>query len=64
MKLSSNIAKKRHEKGITQKELAEYIGVSKAAVSKWEKGHCYPDIMLLPQLAIYFNISVDELLGY
>ncbi|MDR2569607.1 MAG: helix-turn-helix domain-containing protein [Oscillospiraceae bacterium] len=64
MKLSSNIAKKRHEKGITQTELAEYIGVSKAAVSKWEKGQCYPDIVLLPQLATYFNISVDELLGY
>ncbi|MDR2600305.1 MAG: helix-turn-helix transcriptional regulator [Oscillospiraceae bacterium] len=64
MKLSCNIAKKRHEKGITQKELAEYIGVSKAAVSKWEKGQSYPDIVLLPQLATFFNISVDELLGY
>jgi tetratricopeptide (TPR) repeat protein len=38
--------------------------VSKAAVSKWEKAQCYPDIMLLPQLAAYFNISIDELLHY
>jgi transcriptional regulator with XRE-family HTH domain len=40
------------------------MGVSKAAVSKWEKGQSYPDITLLPQLAAFFNISVDELLGY
>jgi len=44
--------------------LAEYMGVSKAAVSKWEKEQSYPDITLLPQLATYFNISIDELLGY
>jgi DNA-binding XRE family transcriptional regulator len=40
------------------------MGVSKAAVSKWEKGQSYPDITLLPQLAAYFNISVDQLLDY
>lgn len=63
-----NIAKtlvvKRREKGITQDELAAYIGVSKASVSKWETGQSYPDIVFLPQLAAYFNISLDELLGY
>lgn len=63
-----NIAKsliaKRREKGITQEELAAYIGVSKASVSKWETGQSYPDITFLPQLAAYFNISVDELIGY
>ena len=37
----------RHKRGITQEELAEYIGVSKAAVSKWEIGMTYPDISLL-----------------
>ena len=54
----------RHKRGITQEELAEYIGVSKAAVSKWEIGMTYPDISLLPRLASYFNISIDELMGY
>ena len=64
LKISDIIVKKRRDKGITQEELAEYMGVSKAAVSKWEKEQSYPDITLLPQLAAYFNISVDELLGY
>lgn len=63
-----NIAKtlivKRKEKAITQDELAVYIGVSKASVSKWETGQSYPDITFLPQLASYFNISIDELIGY
>lgn len=63
-----NIAKvlvnRRKEKGITQDELSNYIGVSKASVSKWETGQSYPDITFLPQLAAYFNISVDELIDY
>lgn len=58
------ITAKRKEKGITQDKLAEYIGVSKASVSKWETAQSYPDITLLPQLASYFNISIDELIGY
>jgi transcriptional regulator with XRE-family HTH domain len=64
MKLSNNIVQKRREKDITQNELAEYLGVSKAAVSKWENKQSYPDIFLLPKLATYFNVSVDDLLGY
>ena len=63
-----NIAKvlstKRKEKCITQDDLAEYIGVSKASVSKWETGQSYPDVTFLPQLAAYFNISIDELMDY
>lgn len=63
-----NIAKKlvtkRREKGLTQEDIAVYIGVSKASVSKWETGQSYPDITFLPQLAAYFNISIDELMGY
>lgn len=63
-----NIAKvlvnKRKEKGITQEELANYIGVSKASVSKWETGQSYPDVTFLPMLASYFNISIDELIDY
>ncbi|MDF2821388.1 MAG: family transcriptional regulator [Clostridiales bacterium] len=55
---------KRREKGITQDVLANYIGVSKAAISNWETAQNYPDITLLPILAAYFNISLDELMGY
>ena len=58
------IVQKRREKGITQDELASYMGVSKASVSKWETGKSYPDVVFLPQLAAYFNISIDELMGY
>ena len=64
LKIAGTVAEMRHRKGITQEELAEHMGVSRAAVSKWEKGQSYPDITLLPRLAAYFNISVDELLGY
>ena len=63
-----NIAKvithKRKEKGPTQDDLANYMGVSKASVSKWETGQSYPDITLPPQLAAYFAISIDDLMGY
>lgn len=63
-----NIAKvlvvKRKQKGITQDELANYMGVSKASVSKWETGQSYPDVTFLPQLAAYFNISIDALMDY
>ncbi len=62
--IGNKITAKRREKGITQGELASYIGVSKASVSKWETGQSYPDITFLPQLATYFNISIDELIGY
>ncbi len=64
LNISKCIIQKRKEKGITQEKLAEYIGVSKASVSKWESGLSYPDILLLPELATFFNVSVDELLGY
>lgn len=64
LRVGKNIIAFRKAKGITQDELAKYIGVSKASVSKWETGQSYPDITFLPLLATYFNVSVDELLGY
>jgi transcriptional regulator with XRE-family HTH domain len=62
--IARTIVNKRREKGLTQDGLASYIGVSKASVSKWETGQSYPDITFLPQLAAFFNISIDELMGY
>jgi transcriptional regulator with XRE-family HTH domain len=62
--IASILIQKRKEKGITQEDLANYIGVSKAAISKWENAQSYPDITLLPLLAAYFNISIDDLIGY
>lgn len=62
--LGKNIIRLRHNIGMTQEELAEHMGVSKSAVSKWETSTTYPDILLLPQLATLFNATVDELLGY
>lgn len=64
LNIGKTLIAKRREKGITQEELAQFIGVSKASVSKWETGQSYPDITFLPQLAAYFNISIDELIRY
>ena len=64
LKIGENILQKRKERGITQEELAEFMMVTKASVSKWETGQSYPDILLLPKLANFFNISVDKLIGY
>ena len=64
MNLGRILIENRHKRGITQDELASHIGVSKGAVSKWENTRSSVDISLLPQLASYFDISIDELIGY
>lgn len=64
IKINRNIATFRKIKGVTQEDLAGVMKVSSQAVSKWERGKCCPDITLLPELARYFGISVDELIGY
>ncbi len=64
LNLSENIKKCRKEMGLTQEELAEAFGITIGAVSKWESGSTIPDIMTLIELADFFNISVDVLLGY
>ena len=61
--LGKRIATLRKEKGLTQEQLAEKVGVSAQAVSKWENDVSCPDITLLPLLADLFGVSVDELLG-
>ena len=57
------IAQLRKIKGVSQQQLAEYLGVTYQAVSKWETKAAFPDITLLPQIANYFEVSVDEVLG-
>lgn len=64
LKLSENILHLRHMKRVTQEELADFVGVTKASVSKWETRQSMPDILLLPRLASFFDVTVDELLGY
>ena len=64
LNLSSNLVRLRRERKITQEELADFIGVTKAAVSKWENRQSTPDIMLLPKLASFFGVTLDELMGY
>ena len=61
--LGKRIAALRKEKGLTQEQLAEKVGVSAQAVSKWENDVSCPDITILPLLADLFGVSVDELLG-
>ncbi len=53
----------RREKDITQEELGDILGVSYQSVSRWENGTCYPDMELLPTIADFFGITVDNLLG-
>lgn len=58
------LTNRRKELKLTQEQVAQFIGVSRSAVSKWEQGQSYPDIVLLPKLAMYFDLTIDELLGY
>lgn len=60
--LGSRIAEARKQKGYTQEEFSDMLGVSPQAVSKWENDLSCPDIMLLPKIAQIFEITTDELL--
>lgn len=64
LNIGNVLGERRREKGVTQEEVAAFVGVSKASVSKWENGQSYPDITVLPVLASFFHITIDELLGY
>ena len=61
--IGENIKRIRRERDLTQEEVAAHLGISFQSISKWERGDGYPDITMLPVLANYFKISVDELLG-
>lgn len=63
LKLGENLKKFRLNRELTQEQLADIFGVSAQAVSRWENGLTYPDITLLPAVASYFEITLDELIG-
>ena len=52
----------RKKRDITQERLAEYLNISFQSVSKWERGEAYPDITMIPKIALFFDITTDELL--
>lgn len=60
--LADKLKELRKLKNVSQEKLAEYLGVSFQAISKWENGVTSPDILLLPDIARYYGITVDELL--
>ena len=62
--IGENIKRFRKSRDITQEQFAELIGVSNVAVSKWECGETYPNIAILPVIAGFFCVSLDELMGY
>ncbi|MDR0905840.1 MAG: helix-turn-helix domain-containing protein [Oscillospiraceae bacterium] len=63
IKIGERIKQLRRKRDVTQERLAEYLGITPQAVSRWESELAYPDIELLPAVADFFGTSVDELLG-
>ena len=63
LKIGEILRTLRREKNLTQEELAEVLGVSPQAVSRWENDASLPDITLLPGLADFFDVTLDELMG-
>ena len=65
--MNCNIGKQifnlRKAKGISQAELADFLGIQSQTVSKWERGICAPDLAKLPQIAAFFTVTLDELFG-
>ena len=63
MEFNEKLQELRKQKGLTQEELAEFLYVSRTAVSKWESGRGYPNIDSLKAISEFFAISLDELLS-
>ena len=61
--IGQNIRRLRLENGMTQRELAHHLRVSVQAVSKWENDRAFPDLVLLPDIAKMFGVTLDELFG-
>lgn len=61
MNIGKQIRALRMKKNVRQEELAEFLGISAQAVSKWETESSLPDVTLLPRIAVYFGVTIDEL---
>ena len=61
--IGEKIALLRKEKNITQTELAEYLSLAPQTISRWEVGNGAPEISLLPKIATFFDVSIDDLFG-
>ncbi len=64
LNLGTHIRALRRGQGRTQEALAEALGVTSQAVSRWESGGSYPDMELMPAIANYFGVTIDQLFGY
>lgn len=64
MELGKKIKQLRLNKGVTQETLANALGVTYQAVSRWENETTMPDISLLPQISVFFGVSIDELFEF
>ena len=64
MKLGEKIRTLRKQRGLSQEVLAEHLGVSFQAISKWENDSTMPDVMLIPAIASFFGVSTDELFDF
>lgn len=64
LSLAANIRSYRKQRRLTQEQLAEVLGVTVGAVYKWESGISFPELSLIVELADFFDVSVDALLGY
>lgn len=64
IKIGAKIRLLRRQNDVTQDMLADHLGVTPQAVSRWESGVCYPDMNSLPLIADYFSVTMDELLCY
>lgn len=61
--IAENLKRLRQSRGLTQEQLAERLGVSFQSVSRWETGLSYPDIEIIPEIAAFFEVSTDVLMG-
>ena len=61
MEMGKEIRRLRQDRGLTQEALAAALNVSAQTVSKWECGNSIPDVQLLPEIAVYFGVSIDQL---
>ncbi len=64
LNIGNKIRELRRRDGRTQEALAEALGVTGQAVSRWESGGSYPDMEIMPAIANYFGVTIDELFGY